>query len=300
MRLVSYSHGGAQRIGAIKSDCIVDLNAVDPDIPTDMLALLSAGPSLLERAAAATRDGDAMLSVADVHLQSPILRPPRIFAIGVNYLDHFNEVPEEVRAARQMKLPEAPRVFNKQNTSANGPFDAVVRPAESEQLDHEAELAVVIGRTCRRVPRGMANQVIAGYTILNDISVRDWQRASPTMTMGKSWDTHCPMGPALVTADEIANPHNLRVRLTVDREERQNFNTGDMLFKIDEQIAYLSTAFTLLPGDVIATGTSSGVAAYRPGQPWLRAGQHVRVEIEGLGYIENKIVEDPVEPYMGE
>jgi len=298
MRLITFQHDSSTRLGAIKRGCVVDLNANDAKIPPDMLALLRGGETMLGRAKEVVEKGDARLSVDDVHLCCPLPSPPRIFAVGVNYLDHFNEISEDERAARKMSLPKRPLIFNKQTTSANGPFDSIVLPAESTELDHEAELGVVIGRTCRRVPCEQAHRVVAGYTIVNDVSVRDWQRAAPTMTMGKSWDTHCPMGPALVTQDEVPDPLNLQVRLTVDGEERQNFNTGEMLFKIDEQIAYLSTAFTLLPGDVITTGTSKGVAAYRPGQPWLKAGQYVRVEIEGLGYIENQIVKDDARSFI--
>ncbi|MCY4041657.1 MAG: fumarylacetoacetate hydrolase family protein [Gammaproteobacteria bacterium] len=300
MRLVTYRHGNSTRLGAIMDARVVDLNASDAKIPTDMLHLLRGGDDMLGRVAAAVANGRARLPVDDVELHSPVPVPPRIFAVGINYLDHFNEVPEGERAARKMSLPQRPLIFNKQTTAANGPYGNIVLPAESVELDHEAELGVVIGKTCRRVPRERAYEVVAGYTIVNDISVRDWQRAAPTMTMGKSWDTHCPMGPALVTKDEVPDPLNLEVRLTVDGEERQHFNTGEMLFKIDEQIAYLSTAFTLLPGDVIATGTSKGVAAYRPGQPWLKVGQHVRVEIEGLGYIENQVVKDDAKSVVGE
>ncbi|MGI9322392.1 MAG: fumarylacetoacetate hydrolase family protein, partial [Pseudomonadales bacterium] len=137
-----------------------------------------------------------------------------------------------------------------------------------------------------------------GFTIVNDISIRDWQRATPTMTMGKSWDSHCPMGPALVTRDELPDPYKLEVKLTVDGEERQNFKTADMHFKIEEQIAHLSTAFTLVPGDVIATGTSAGVAAFRPDQPWLTEGQVVRIDVAGIGYLENRVAKDKGESYI--
>ena len=197
-----------------------------------------------------------------------------------------------------MKPPQIPMIFNKQCTAANGPYDPVKLPPESEQLDYEAELGVVIGKTCRRVSKEDAMRVVAGFTIVNDLSIRDWQRATPTMTMGKSWDTHCPMGPAVVSKDEVPDPYQLQVRLTVDGEERQNFSTGDMTFDIETQIAHLSTAFTLLPGDVIATGTSAGVAAWRPGQPWLTEGQIVRVEISGIGHIENPVVRDAGERYI--
>ncbi|MEL7044275.1 MAG: fumarylacetoacetate hydrolase family protein, partial [Pseudomonadota bacterium] len=147
-----------------------------------------------------------------------------------------------------------------------------------------------IGKTCRRVAKADAAKVIAGYTALNDVTVRDWQIASPTMTMGKSWDTHCPMGPALVTPDEVADPMNLSVTLRVDDEVRQSFNTGNMLFSIAAQLSYMSTAFTLEPGDVLLTGTSAGVGFFWPGGGMLKDGQRVRVEIESLGYIENDVV----------
>ena len=234
-----------------------------------------------------------MLALADVKLESPVLLPPKILAVGLNYMEHFLEIPEAIREARGMKPPEVPVIFNKQSTAANGPYDPIWLPPESTQLDYEAELGVVIGKRCRRVSREQAFEVIAGYTILNDVTIRDWQLRTPTMTMGKSWDSHCPMGPAIITRDECGDPENLDVRLLVDGEERQNFNTRDMLFGIAAQIEHLSTAFTLLPGDVIATGTSAGVAMFGEGQPWLREGQTVRVEVEGLGYIENPVVSDP-------
>lgn len=293
MRLVTYTDSGSTRIGAVKSDGIIDLNAVDETLPTNMVDLLLGGDELLARARAASERGQSTVALSDVKLESPIQNPPKILAIGLNYLDHFYEIPEQVRQEKGIEVPKVPVVFNKQSPSANGPYDPVLLPCESKTLDYEAELAVVIGKTCRRVKPEDAFSVIAGYTVLNDVTVREWQMASPTMTMGKSWDTHCPMGPALVTVDEIPDPENLKVKTIVDGEERQNFNTGDMIFKIADQIAHLSTAFTLQPGDIIATGTSAGVALFRPGHPWLEEGQTVRVEIEGIGHIENRVEADP-------
>ncbi len=298
MRLISYTLNGETRTGAVRGDRICDLNRIDSAIPTDMIALLAGGEHMLSRARAAADAGAPDTSLADVHLECPVPRPPRILAVGLNYMSHILEMPEAVRKARGLETPERPIVFNKQNTAATGPYDPIRLPPESVQLDYEAELGVVIGKTCRRVPEADALQVVAGYLVLNDVTIRDWQRATPTMTMGKSWDSHCPMGPALVTADEVSDPCNLHVRLTVDGEERQNFNTGEMHFKIEQQIAHLSTAFTLLPGDVIATGTSAGVAMFRPGQPWLREGQVVRIEISGLGHIENQVVRDEGERFI--
>ena len=264
MKLATYTHNGITRLGAVSGDGLIDLNA-------------------------AAAQGEISLGLAQVKLESPVPNPPRIFAVALNYMDHYHEIPEAVREAHKVKPPEIPVIFNKQTTSTNGPYDAIHLPAESPQLDYEAELGIVIGKTCRRVPREKVFDVIAGYTVLNDVTIRDWQLATPTMTMGKSWDTHCPMGPVMVTTDEIADPENLNVVASVDGEVRQNFNTRDMIFGIADQIVHLSTAFTLLPGDVIATGTSAGVALFREGQPYLKEGQKVRVEVDQIGYIENTV-----------
>ena len=298
MRLITYTLDNETRVGALRGDRVVDLNRTDGTLPTSLVALLEGGDAVLARAAAAAEAGDAAADLAHVHLESPVQQPPKILAVGLNYVRHILEIPEEVRKARGLEVPKQPVIFNKQNTSANGPHDPILLPPESHLLDYEAELGVVIGKTCRRVRKDEAMQVVAGYVILNDVSVRDWQMAAPTMTMGKSWDSHCPMGPALVTPDEVPDPYALQVRLTVDGEERQNFRTGEMHFDIATQIAHLSTAFTLQPGDVIATGTSAGVAAFMPGQPWLTEGQVVRIEIDGLGYIENTVVRDTGERYI--
>lgn len=291
MKLATFTHNGSTRLGALTPAGMVDLQAGDPSLPADMLGLLQGGDAMMARAAAAASSG-AALPIDSVTLECPLPNPPKILAVGLNYMDHFWEIPEPVREAHGLKPPEVPVIFNKQSTSANGPYDEIALPAESPQLDYEGELAVVIGKTCRRVSAERAFEVIAGYMALNDVTVRDWQLATPTMTMGKSWDTHCPMGPVLVTADDIADPEKLRVTTAVDGEVVQDFNTGDMIFGIAAQIAHLSTAFTLLPGDVIATGTSAGVALFREGQPFLKEGQKVRVEVEGIGYIENTVTLD--------
>ena len=292
MKLLTFTYGGATRTGALRGDRVVDLNATDAAVPTEMVALLQGGDAVMAKARAACESGDAAFALTDVRLECPVPVPPRIFAVGLNYLSHVEEIPEEIRKAQAFEVPKVPIIFNKQNTSAHGPYDPVLLPPESPQLDWEGELGVVIGKTCRRVARKRAFDVVAGYTALNDVSVRDWQRASRTMTMGKSWDSHCPMGPVLATTEEFDNPPALNVRVTVDGEEMQNFNTRDMHFGIDAIIEHLSTAFTLLPGDVIATGTAAGVAIFRPGPPWLKEGQAVRVEIEGIGYIKNVVSRD--------
>ncbi|MCG8441907.1 MAG: fumarylacetoacetate hydrolase family protein [Caulobacterales bacterium] len=233
-----------------------------------------------------------MAAVSDVTLHSPVLTPPKILAVGINYMSHIDEIPDEIKQRLNLTVPEYPLIFNKQSTSASGPYDPVMLPKESVELDYEAELGVVIGKTCRRVSQERAFDAVAGYTICNDFTIREWQRMGPTMTMGKSWDTHCPMGPALVTKDEIPDPHNIHVTLKVDGQTHQDFNTSEMIFKIPRLIEFLSTAFTLTPGDVIVSGTAAGVAVFRPGKPFLREGQVVRVDMGELGFIENTVRKD--------
>jgi 2-keto-4-pentenoate hydratase/2-oxohepta-3-ene-1,7-dioic acid hydratase in catechol pathway len=225
-------------------------------------------------------------ALRDVRLLAPV-QPPKFLAIGLNYADHIAE--------SGMQAPEFPIFFNKQVTCVVGPGDDVHMPRVSNLLDYEGELAIVIGRRCRHVSVEQAAEVITGYTIANDVSVRDWQLRTPTMTMGKSFDTHGPLGPWIVTADELGDPHELEIRTFVNGEQRQNGSTKEMVFNCFEQVAHLSEAFTLQPGDVIATGTPAGVGAAR--QPFpeglLKVGDVVRVEIDGIGYLENAIVEEP-------
>ncbi len=292
MKLVTYKQNDQTRSGVLRGEDVIDLNHSDPSIPSDMVSVLEGGDKVLGKVKKVLEVGTATAKLSDVSLEAPVLKPSKILAVALNYYDHLVEIPEKVRNTRFTEFPKNPVIFNKQTTSINGPNGPILLPPESEMLDYEAELAVVIGKRCRRVPEERAFEVIAGYSVFNDVSVRDWQRSSPTLTMGKSWDTHSPMGPCIVTKDEVRNPENLNIHLTVDGETRQKFNTKDMLFKITKQISYLSTAFTLLPGDIIATGTSAGVANWMPGQPFLKAGQVCRIEIDKIGVIENKIVLD--------
>ena len=189
-----------------------------------------------------------------VRLLAPVT-PRKYLAIGLNYVDHIAE--------SGMQAPEVPFFFNKQVTCVAGAGDDIHMPRVSKLLDYEAELAIVIGKRCRHVPVENAREVIAGYTIANDISVRDWQLRTPTMTIGKSFDTHGPLGPWIVSADELGDPHNLAIRTFVNDELRQDSNTSEMIFNCYQQVAHLSEAFTLEPGDVIATGTPAGVGAVR-------------------------------------
>ena len=233
------------------------------------------------------RDGQGdRYDLAEVRLLAPA-RPRKYLAIGLNYADHVAE--------SGLQAPEVPFFFNKQVTSVVGPGADVHMPRVSKLLDYEGELAIVIARRCRHVSVEQAPEVIAGYTIANDVSVRDWQLRTPTMTIGKSFDTHGPLGPWIVTADELGDPHDLGIRTFVNGEQRQDGNTGEMVFNCFEQVSHLSEAFTLEPGDVIATGTPAGVGAAR--QPFpeglLKVGDVVRIEIDGIGWLENSVAEEP-------
>ena len=222
----------------------------------------------------------------EVALLAPV-QPRKYLAIGLNYADHVAE--------SGMEAPEFPIFFNKQVTCVVGPGADVHMPRVSNLLDYEGELAIVIGERCRHVTEDLAHQVIAGYTIANDVSVRDWQVRTPTMTMGKSFDTHGPLGPWIVTADELGDPHSLQIKTWVNDELRQDGNTSEMIYDCYQQVAHLSEAFTLEPGDVIATGTPAGIGAVR--QPFpeglLKAGDSVRVEIDGIGVLENAVIHEP-------
>jgi len=227
------------------------------------------------------------IALAEVTLEAPILRPPKFLAIGLNYADHAAEA--------KVEIPKLPTVFNKQSTCVTGPYAKIHMPRVSQALDYEGELGFVIGRRCRHVPRDRAHEVIAGYLVVDDVTVRDWQLRTPTWTMGKSFDTHGPIGPWIATADEIGDPHGLRIRTWVNEEVRQDSNTKELIFDCYKLVEHLSTAFTLEPGDVIATGTPAGVGIVMKPPQMLHVGDRVRVEIEGLGAIENEVVAEPAE-----
>jgi len=218
--------------------------------------------------------------ISPAKLLAPIDDPQKFLAIGMNYQAHADEA-----AAAGIPIPTSQLWFNKQVSCIAGPYDDIELPIVSDKLDYEAKMAVVIGKTCRHVKESDARGVIAGYMVANDVTVRDWQSRSPTYTLGKSFDTHGPIGPWLTTDDEIADPHALEMTLTVNGEERQRDVTRGMIYNIFQQIAYLTTVMTLQPGDILSTGTPSGVGIAHG--KFLRAGDVVRVEIAGLGAIEN-------------
>jgi 2-keto-4-pentenoate hydratase/2-oxohepta-3-ene-1,7-dioic acid hydratase in catechol pathway len=268
-------------LGIVEGDEVADLSAAG--VPSEPAAALGeAGRGGLEKLA---REAPR-LPLADVRLLAPAV-PRKFLAIALNYADHIAEL--------GMDAPEVPVFFNKQVSCVVGTGSEVHMPKVSTLLDYEAELALVIGKRCRHVPVERAHEVIAGYTCANDLSVRDWQGRAQTMTIGKSFDTHGPLGPWLVTPDEVGDPQDLRIRCYVNEEMRQDASTGAMVFDCFQQVSHLSEAFTLEPGDVIATGTPAGVGIGR--QPIrenvLHLGDTVRVEIERVGELVNTVVPEP-------
>ena len=286
MRLATFTHQGSTRIGVIDGDAAVDVCAASPKLPQEMVTLLSGGAEAMEALRRAGENAPRIL-LAQVKLEAPVRHPPEFLAVGLNYADHIAET--------GMAKPTFPIFFNKQSSCVNGPFDPIHLPRVSEALDYEGELGFVIGRRCRHVPRARANEVIAGYCIVNDVSVRDWQRRAQTMTLGKSFDTHGPVGPWMVTADELGDPHSLELKTFVNGELRQHSNTRNLIFNCFEQVEILSTVFTLEPGTVISTGTPGGVAAVMKPPKWLKPGDVVRIEIEHIGHIESRIISEPAD-----
>ncbi len=284
MKLATFTHDGRSRVGVVTDGEIFDTLAVT-NCPQDMRDVLAAGPEFMAQLAAASRAAGARrYALADVHLEPPV-RPQKFLAVGLNYADHIAETGKE--------RPEFPTFFNKQVSCVNGPYDPIHKPRVSDKLDYEGELGFVIGRRCRHVPRERAHEVIAGYLVVNDVSVRDWQQKAPTMTLGKSFDTHGPLGPWLVTPDELGDPHALELRTWVSGQLRQSTNTRHMIFDCFEQVAILSTVFTLEPGDVISTGTCSGVGVMMKPRGYMKTGDVVKVEVEGIGYLENTVIDEP-------
>jgi 2-keto-4-pentenoate hydratase/2-oxohepta-3-ene-1,7-dioic acid hydratase in catechol pathway len=284
MKLGTFTHGGVTRIGVAAGDTIIDLAAEAPELPREMAAFLGAGPAALERARKAMQ-GTHRIDLAKVKLEAPVIRPPEFLAIGLNYADHIEE--------SRMERPKFPLFFNKQSSCVTGPHDPIHLPRVSSALDYEGELGFVIGRRCRHVPRERAHEVIAGYLVVNDVSVRDWQFKAQTMTLGKSFDTHGPIGPWIVTPDEVGDPHTLDLKTLVNGELRQHSNTKHLVFDCYAQVETLSTVCTLMPGTIVSTGTPAGVAFAMKPPKWLVAGDVVKIEIERVGAIENRVIAEP-------
>jgi 2-keto-4-pentenoate hydratase/2-oxohepta-3-ene-1,7-dioic acid hydratase in catechol pathway len=262
----------------------VDVNAADPEAPSSVRALLEFGPGWEQRAWKSLDQGFERHDPATATLLSPVPDPRKIICLGLNYRDHAAE--------SGMEIPPEPILFSKYNSSLIGHGGEIVLPAESNQVDYEAELVVVVGRGGRRIPKERAMDHVAGYTIGHDVSARDWQLHKPgkQWMAGKTFDTFAPVGPALVATDEVPDPHALGIRLRLNGQTMQDSNTSQLIFRIDEVIAYLSKIFTLEPGDLIFTGTPPGVGMARKPPVWLKPGDVVEVEIDGLGTLRNTVV----------
>jgi 2-keto-4-pentenoate hydratase/2-oxohepta-3-ene-1,7-dioic acid hydratase in catechol pathway len=288
MRLGSFAPpGGAARLGVLVTadgvDTVLDAGRVDPALPADVAAVLAGGPAVLDRLrrAVGVAGDDVRHRVADVELLAPVPRPGKIVAVGLNYRDHAEETGEAI--------PTAPVVFAKFPSSVTGPYGDIVYPADSTRLDYEGELGVVIGRRCRHVREADAPGVIGGYLVVNDISARDVQNRTSQWTLGKSYDTFAPTGPAVVTPDEAGDPQALDIGTVVNDEPRQKSTTRNMIFGVYELVSRLSAVCTLEPGDIIATGTPGGVGiGFRP-ERLLAVGDVVRVTVQGIGTIANRV-----------
>ncbi|KAB0495311.1 fumarylacetoacetate hydrolase family protein [Pseudomonas vancouverensis] len=287
MKLARYRHNGTTSIGRVEGDRLIDLAALLPEGAADVAAVLAL-PEILATAAKLQASPQNSVALDQVRLLAPIVRPGKFMCMGMNYKDH-----EEEARRLGVAIPTSQVWFSKQITCINGPFDDVHFPQAVERLDYEAEMGVVIGKGGRRISEADALNHIAGYFVANDVSARDWQAKSPTWTLGKSFDTHGPIGPWIVTADEIANPQELTISLSVNGQRRQNSSTELMTYSVARQIAYLSEVMTLEPGDILITGTPAGVGIAMDPPTYLQVGDVVRVEIEGIGHIENTIVAEP-------
>lgn len=283
MKLARFDDGAGVQLGVVDGDTVISLAGLADRYPT-MLSLIEGGDAALDAVRAHLATGPASKALGEVKLLAPIERPGKFLAIGMNYAKHAEE-------ARRLgvAVPEKQFWFNKQTSCLSGPFDPIDRGV-SEAVDYEVELGAIIGKPAKGVSEAEAAAHVFGYTVVNDVSARDWQKHSPTFTMGKSFDTHGPVGPWIVTADEIGDPHTLGLRCFVNGELRQDAETSDLVHDIWAQIAYLSTAFTLDSGDIIATGTPSGVGVAMTPPVFLKAGDVVRCEVDKIGAIENKVL----------
>jgi acylpyruvate hydrolase len=288
MKLVTFLHNGQERLGALQPDTqdqkIVDLNRADSRLPDNMLAFLEAGESarsLASRVLAAP-PAAAVVDRAAVKLKAPIPRPGKIICLGLNYRDHAAESNQAV--------PTYPIVFAKFGNVVIGPGEAIVIPKLTQEVDYEAEFGVVIGKRGRAIAEADALSYVAGYLPFHDVSARDYQMRTSQWVIGKTFDTFGPMGPALVTADEIPDPDDLDIQLRIGGEVLQSSNTRNLIFSVPQIIYHLSAVMTLEPGDVIATGTPGGVGASRNPKRFLKPGDVVRIEIERLGTLENPVV----------
>jgi 2-keto-4-pentenoate hydratase/2-oxohepta-3-ene-1,7-dioic acid hydratase in catechol pathway len=290
MKLCSFQSAGGTGIGLVEGDEVVDLRKAAPHLslnPVDILAAGQAGREAVEKAA----KGAPRIKLSGVTLKAPVWRPNKMLGIGLNYRDHAKETGREP--------PTAQMWFNKQTTCLHDPFAPVLMPAVSTALDYEVELVVVIAKRGRHVPKERALDIVGGYMTGCDYSVRDWQRATQTMIMGKGFDTHGPVGPWITTPDEAGDLSKLKLKCWVNDELRQDGIAGDMIFGVAEQIEHLTKAFALEPGDLLFTGTPAGVGAAHNPPKYVHVGDRVKVEVVGLGAIEAVIAQETAETRIG-
>jgi 2-keto-4-pentenoate hydratase/2-oxohepta-3-ene-1,7-dioic acid hydratase in catechol pathway len=281
MRIITFEAGGQTHPGVILGDFALDLAAAGFSTVHDLIKHNVVGQSQLEKLIAEAPIA-ARYRLGDIKLLAPLPQPKKLICVGLNYLDHAKETGAEV--------PKVPTIFNKFATAVIGPGDNIVLPKVSKAPDYEAELAFVIGQGGRHIAAENWADHVFGYTIVNDVSARDYQKATSQWLMGKTFDTFAPLGPWIVTADEIPDPHVLDIQLDIDGEVLQKSNTRELIFKIPELIAFLSSVFTLEPGDIVSTGTPAGVGFTRNPPRFLRAGEEVTVKIQGIGELRNPVV----------
>lgn len=286
MRLVAYQSPTGPRAAGLRHGSLVDLNQADPRVPYCIKELLASGPEGIARAAAALVQGSAR-PLSAVRLLPPVPHPEKVICVGLNYADHAKE--------GGMPVPSEPVIFAKFPTAVAAHDQPIVLPRLSAEVDYEAELVLVIGRGGRGIPVEDARRHIAAYCCGNDVSARDWQLRKPggQWLLGKSFDTFAPFGPALVTADEVPDPHALRIQLRLNGQVMQNSSTSQFIFSCEKLVSYVSGVCTLSPGDLIFTGTPSGVGFARKPPVFLRPGDVVEVEIERLGVLRNPVVAEP-------
>jgi len=286
VKLISFIHQNSARIGALVTrdgqKRVVDFSQAAPSLPRDMIGLLQGGDSALAAARQAVAGATDSLALADIRLLAPIPRPGKIICIGLNYRDHAAETGQP--------LPDYPIVFSKYANTVIAHGDEIVLPRVTDEVDYEAELGFVIGKRARYVTAADALAYVAGYLPINDVSARDYQTRISQWTMGKTFDTFAPMGPALVTSDEAGDAGNLDIRLTIGDEVLQNSNTRELIFGIPQLVEALSEVMTLEPGDVVSTGTPPGVGMARKPQRYMRPGDVVSITIQGLGTLTNPVV----------
>jgi 2-keto-4-pentenoate hydratase/2-oxohepta-3-ene-1,7-dioic acid hydratase in catechol pathway len=284
MKLATFIRNKIYHVGIVKGSQIIDLGS-EYHGQQGMVNFLTDLASSNDKIDPGQLSEKISYQLNNVELAAPIVKPAKFFGVSLNYADHIKET--------GLKQPEYPTFFNKQNSCVIGTGDAIHKPNISEKLDYEGELGVVISKRCRHINREEAASVIAGYTIVNDVSVRDWQMRSHTWTLGKSFDTHGPVGPWIVTSDEIGDPHNLSIKTWVNDDLRQDFSTKHLVFDCYYLVEYLSQVMTLEPGDIIATGTSSGVGVKMKPRGYMKAGDEVKIEIENIGVLINPIIDEP-------